>query len=300
MPRPKNKFKEIALAAKSNLDVREHLHYKNYLSALANACRKMNPDFTYFDFSNVVGLSKSNVAKLIIDGQRPLTFKASQKVAIALELKGDERKYFSALVKYCNEKGVAEKEALFRKMLAIKKDTSPNQLSDLQIEYFGNWYIPVIRELLYHKDFCEDPVWIKNQLRVSVKPEDIREALKTLKKMELYRLDGDEIVVSSEEVMSGHEVDCLALISYHRQMISASLEAIVQVSELEREIQSLTLKLRRSDIVIAKHKIREILTECFAMDAQGFEEDEEVYQLNVQLFPHTSAASKNKKGDSND
>lgn len=270
--------------------VTQYLGHRDYLKALYEAAKSRIEAYSYLRFAEDLGFSRTNVLRLVIAGQRPLSSKAAEKVARALELHGADRRYWTTLVKYGNERLPASRDNLFRLLMSYKTQANPKELSATQAEYFGEWYHPVIREMTGLADFDGDPEWIKSRLMFPLRIEQIRRSLDLLVLLGAVRVDEKHgrYIRSDGRISTDAEVDSMAIVRFHQKMIEIGRESITAVPEQQRDVRAVTVSLPTAALPILKGKIQEWIAEVAAMEQDGATGDQ-VVQVNVQMFPFTKA-----------
>src|SRR5690606_35145342 len=84
------------------LSVTDYLSYRQYLKDLYEAAKGKVDTYSYMQFAQDLGLSKSNVLWLVVSGRRRLTQATLDKILKALKITGVQRRYFEGLVVYNN------------------------------------------------------------------------------------------------------------------------------------------------------------------------------------------------------
>lgn len=265
----------------------DYLDCREYLKAIYEYAKANLPSYSYLKFAEDVGFGVTNGLRLIIIGKRPLTYKAALKIATALDLHGDERRYFTTLVEYDHERDGGARDKLFASLMNYKGRTTPAQLDDKQIRYFSEWYNPVLREMTMLESFQADPDWIREHLRFPLHMGEIKGALEVLESLGYIERDKrtSRYRRSKEKLHTAPEVDSLAMVRYHQKMIEIARESITRVKETEREVSALTVSIPVSAVPSIKAKIEQLMDAVEALESGG--EGSEIYQLNVQLFPFT-------------
>ena len=265
-----------------------YLSHREYLKDLFAAVKAETGVYSYLQFADDLGFSKTNVLRLVIIGQRPLTSKAAEKIARGLDLHGPDRRYWTTLVKYANERLPALRDSLFRLLMGYKTRARPQELGAIEAEYFGEWYHPVIREMTGLIDFQSDPEWIKARLTFPLRMEQIRRSLDLLKALGVIKLDaqGIRLVRTDVRIATDTEVDSMAIVRFHQKMIEIGRESITVIPEDQRDVRAVTVSLPSSAIPLLKGKIEEWMTEIAAMEGDGAT-GEQVVQVNMQMFPFT-------------
>ena len=147
----------------------------------------------------------------------------------------------------------------------------------------------MVRELAARADFAADPRWIKAQIRPTISVAQARAALGTLLKLGLLVHDEatGRLVRGEPTLTTGHEVRSVAVRAYHRQMIEQAALALEAVPPESRDISALTVCVRASSIGELKQRVHRFREEMLDL-CDREESPEQVYQLNIQLFPLTT------------
>ena len=83
---------------------------------------------------------------------------------------------------------------------------------------------------------------------------------------------------------TGHEVNSLAIVNYHHQMIERGAESIERIPREYRDISALTMCVRPEQVPELKRRVHAFRETLMAL-TDPIEEPTTVYQLNIQLFP---------------
>jgi uncharacterized protein (TIGR02147 family) len=75
-------------------------------------------------------------------------------------------------------------------------------------------------------------------------------------------------------------------------MIERAVESLDKHASDEREFQGLTLSVSKETYLRMKDRIRSFTDELLAMAAAEKEKPDEVYQINLQMFPLTKKRGK--------
>ena len=159
---------------------------------------------------------------------------------------------------------------------------------DLHMEYFSEWYHPIIREMVGLAGFDGSPEWIRERLAFPLRLEKIKQSLSLLEEIGVIQLDqsSGKYQRSQEKIMTDTEIDSMAIIRYHQKMIEAGKESITRVDEDLRDIRAMTACFPRAVIPKLKEKIHNWLLEAIELEESSVDASD-VYQLNIQLFPFT-------------
>ena len=281
--------KTALLDASQAVKVTDHLDYRDYLRAVYTWLKGHQERYSYLQFADDLGFSKTNVMHLIVVGKRPLTSKAADRVVQALELRGIERRYLETLVAYSNSRKPTEREELFQELITIKNRTLKSALEKSQLEYFSEWYHPIIREMMLLPEFSSDPDWLAAKVTPRIRPEQARKSIELLEKLGLAQFDAKKRrhVQTANQITTGDEISSLAVIRYHQRMIELGKESITAIDELERDISAITVSISPETAQKMKREIQAFRKRLLAMADEG-KDPNAVYQLNLQFFPITN------------
>ena len=265
-----------------------YLEYRGWLEHLY-LCAKQNIEhYSYIQFSGHLGFGENNVLHLIIRGKRNLSPKALDKIVEILQIKGTERLYLESLVRYCNSRKSEEREELFQRMLQLKSKVLTSPMEQNQLEYYSEWFHPVIREMTAMADFRSDPYWIADHVVPRILPEQARKSLELL--------DGLKLISYNEElkrhqqtqsiVSTGEEVASHAVVRYHQRVLELARDAITRVDPEKRDISAVTVAVSEETAQMMKAEIQAFRKRLLAL-AEKDESPDRIYQVNFQLFPFT-------------
>lgn len=272
------------MAERDSVEVHEYLDYRAYLRDFYAAKKAESKSFSYRSFARKAGVSSPNYLKLVIDGRRNLSARMAERFAKACGLDQENARYFVCLVSFSQAPTSAEKAKEYAKLTSFRSYRRAHKLDLAHAAYYGDWYMPVIRELAAFRDFREDPAWIAEQLLPAITRTQAARALETLMALGLLVRDEQGKLVQADAMVStGPETTGLHIAAFHRAMTSRALESIDLVSKEERDISSLTLGLSRGGLVAFKQRLQRFRRELLELSA--LEDAEQVVQLNFQLFP---------------
>jgi uncharacterized protein (TIGR02147 family) len=159
------------------------------------------------------------------------------------------------------------------------------------MNYYTNWYYIPIRELVAHKEFTEDPLWIAKRLDPEITSEQAAKALIQLEQIGLLVRDRKgRLVQHSPDVKTEHEVASLLVSRYHKEMLRLSAEAIDRFRGQDREMSAATVLVSKQKFQELKRRIQEIREELVASTSND-PAGEIVCQLGIQLFPLSKLSS---------
>jgi uncharacterized protein (TIGR02147 family) len=273
--------------AQRAIDVFRYLDYRLFLSDYYRAGKGRG--FSYRSFSRAARLRSPNYLKMIIEGQRNLTPEMAERFAAACRLKGEAAEYFVELVRFNQAGSDAERNQAYRRLSAFQRYRQAQRLELAHAAYHANWYVPAIRELIGSPGFREDPAWIGQRLLPPISARRVAHALESLLTLGLVeRSEGGQLTQRAAVVSTGAQTASMHIGNYHRTMLKRAAEAIEGVPAARRDITSLTLRVRESSIPQLKSRLARFRRELLELEECESDGDQ-VLQLNLQLFPLTSA-----------
>jgi uncharacterized protein (TIGR02147 family) len=261
-----------------------YLDYRQFLKDKFKELKSTRKSFSHRAFAKMAGFSSSNFVMLVMQGKRNLSSEAIQKVAKGLKLKKAEAEFFENLVRFNQASGDDEKNFYYSRISSNRQYAKSKPLEKGQFDYYSNWYIPAIREMVLLEDFKEDPEWIAQKLSPQITAREAEAALKLLLDLGLLVRDkSGKLIQEDRHISSGDEVSSLAVKNFQRDMIEKAAASIDATPAKLREIGSVTFAVKKEKLAEAKRMIRE-----FRSKLSGFLAEEEkadaVYQFNLQVF----------------
>jgi uncharacterized protein (TIGR02147 family) len=275
-------------------DVLEYASYRQYIADYY-ADRKAKSAFTWPEFAQAAGFSSPVYLKYVSEGRFNLSDAAVERVAQAMHLADYEQEYFAEMVKFDHAKKDAEKKAIFKKMLSIAEAHKTKILEGDAFRFFEDWKNPVIRELAPSMPGAK-PLALAHACRPEITAAEVSETLKFLLKAGLLKKDESGNYIQTEKSVTTGNMDVtpVAVRGMHRQMGEFALEAIEGVDQDKRHFSGITLGITHEAYEEIVQEIAECRKRIIAIATKNAATDE-VYRLNMQLFPMTNKNS-NKKG----
>jgi uncharacterized protein (TIGR02147 family) len=268
-------------------DILEYTSYRQYIADYY-AERKAKSAFSWQEFASLAGFSSSIFLKYVSEGRYNLGEATAVRVATAMKLADYECDFFVELVKFDHAKTDAEKKAAYGKMISIAEAHKAKVLEGDSFRFFSDWKNPVIRELAPAMPGAK-PLALAHACREKITAAEVSETLNFLVKAGLLQKDDAGNYTQTEKsVTTGPmEVTPVAVRGMHRQMGEFALDAIEGVPQAERHFSGVTLGVTHE----AYDEIVQVIAECRKKVIAIATKDpaiDEVYRLNMQLFPMTN------------
>jgi len=265
----------------------EYNDYRRFLKDYYLVKKKTTGFFTYRYFAAMAGFSSPVFLKLVMDGKSNLSEKSCRRLAAAMQLDIAESDYFETLVQFNQAKSIEKKKNFFEKLRTLGQNYSVTVLESDQYDFYQKWYHAVLRELLPNLPGDFDRGRMGKMLLPEVGARDIKKAVALLKRTGLLVENSDGTFSQIQKLIStGSEVESLAVRDLHQQMSRLATAAIEKVAKEERDISGLTVGLSAATLEYIKKELESLRARIMTrVAADG--NVEQVYRLNLQLFPLT-------------
>ena len=253
--------------------------------------RKRCSAFSWREFSKNAGFSSPSYMKVVCDGKSKLSRIGVERTGAAMGLSGFEMDYFRAMVIFGQAETEEKKVAAYEKMLAMAKSYKVRVLEGDLFEYYESWRNPVLRELAPIMPGAT-PGEMAKMCYPEISALEVRESLDFLTKSGLLKKEDGKLVQSETSLRGTTDATRLAMRGMHRIMSKLATPALELPKEI-RNFSGVTMGLSRDSF----GKIVKVLDECRRqiIDIAAEEKNiEQVYRLNLQLFPLTKNVKENE------
>jgi uncharacterized protein (TIGR02147 family) len=265
---------------------------RSFLKAHADDQKAKNPTWSYGMWAKRLGLKGTASLTMVVNGQRNA---GPQMVAALVEyfkFDAKQKKYFENLA---NLEKVQKDSSLQYLVLQELKRLSPLKnfkiFDDSTFDVISNWYHLAIKQLV--RMGVVEPGSISNQLRFDVSEKQVKTALDNLEKVGLIVKAEEGYHLTNGRIRTDNDIPSEAVKRYHEQAMENAKRSVREIEVELRELQSLTFLLDTEKLKDAKERIRNFMDE-FSKNVDT-DEGNQVYQLNVQLFPVTKTPNKKPK-----
>ena len=253
--------------------------------------RKRRSAFSWRDFSKAAGFTSSSYMKVVCDGKSKLSKIGVERTGVAMGLVGFEMEYFRALVEFGQAGTEDMKKAAYERMLSIAKVHKVRVMEGDLFEFYDSWQNPVVRELAPLMPGAT-PGEMAKMCYPEVSAAEVQQSLNFLTKAGLLKKAGDSFTLAETSIKGTPDATRLALRGMHRMMSKLATPAIDLPAD-ERNFSGVTMGVSRESY----DRIVKVLDECRRQIIAIAAEDksiEQVYRLNLQLFPLTKSVKESK------
>ena len=273
--------------------VTEYMDYRGYIRDYYAERKAVG--FSWNVFAASAGLSSPVFLQYVCEGKKNLSETTAPQVAAAMGLVGYEVEFFGLLVAYGNAKDEPAKNLVLERMSAFAQTYKVRVTGADEYEFFKSWKNSVIREIApalpgaTHKQLS-----IASRRRIPT--AEVGEILDFLLQSGYLELDenGCYHQVNRSLKMSGEKTSVQKTVArdLQRQMAELALDALENEPAEKRNMTGLTVGITRDKYAQIVQELAECRRRIVAIAASD-DLTEEVYRLNMQLFPLTDIGSVN-------
>ena len=278
--------------------VTEYMDYREYIRDYYTERKAFG--FSWNAFASSAGFSSPVFLQYVCEAKKNLSEKTASQVASAMGLVGYEVDFFKLLVAYGNAKDDKSKKAVLGRISAFAETHRVRVTGADEYEFFKSWKNSVVREIApalpgaTHKQLS-----IASRRRIPT--AEIAKILDFLLQSGYLEVDenGCYHQVNRSLKMSGEQNTIRKSVArdLQRQMAELALDALENEPAEKRNMTGVTLGITRDKYAQIVQELAECRRRIVAIAASD-DATEEVYRLNMQLFPLTDIGSVNSTSTS--
>ena len=278
--------------------VTEYMDYREYIRDYYTERKTFG--FSWNAFASSAGFSSPVFLQYVCEAKKNLSEKTASQVASAMGLVGYEVDFFELLVAYGNAKDDKSKKAVLERISVFAETHRVRVTGADEYEFFKSWKNSVVREIApalpgaTHKQLS-----IASRRRIPT--AEIAKILDFLLQSGYLEVDenGCYHQVNRSLKMSGERNTIRKSVArdLQRQMTELALDALEKEPAENRNMTGVTLGITRDKYAQIVQELAECRRRIVAIAASD-DATEEVYRLNMQLFPLTDIGSVNSTSTS--
>ena len=253
--------------------------------------RKLRHVFSWREFSIAAGFTSSSYMKIVCDGKSKLSRIGIERTGQAMGLVGFEMDYFRAMVNFGQETDEEKKKAAYEEMRSIAKIHKVRVIEGELFDFYETWKNPVLRELAPMMPGAT-PGELAKRCYPKITAPEVKETLEFLAKAGFLKKTAENTYIQSETSITGSpEATRLAIRDMHREMARIAANSL-DLAKAERNFSGITMGISKDSY----EQIVKELDECrrkIVSIAAGDKNIDQVYRLNLQLFPLTRSTKEN-------
>jgi uncharacterized protein (TIGR02147 family) len=272
----------------------EFLDYRAYLAALFAWRKDHESGFSLRQFCRRVhpAPSTSGLLSAILNGKRGLSAVFRLKLITALDLGETDRKYFELLVDFTQAKGMEQKNHFFLQLSRFRNSRA-HQLNQTHYKFYSKWYFTVLLNFFDVEKSQKNPAVIARRLFPGVSPTQVQEAIDLLLDLKLIKKLANGYAPVHKHLSAGKEFAGMVALQYNTQFINLAANVMETAPPQECRYSTLTFAISRKGAEKVRNRMGSFLVELQDIIDQD-EHSEQVYTMNMQIFPNTRDPSMGK------
>jgi uncharacterized protein (TIGR02147 family) len=269
-----------------------YIDYRKFLSDYYKEKKATTRHFSYRYFCGKAGISSPTFLKLVIEGKSNISAAMMDKFAIALKLNLKESRYFKHLVMFNQSPNAQDKQEHYAVLVTMNNNVSQHVLGSEQFEYLSRWYTVVIRELICQHDYNDDFKAIANSVIPHITKRDAQFSVRLLLKLGMVEKNPDNTYRHVDRALAtNREVAGPAIRTFNKNMIELALRSVDEIDNTRRSVSGITMGVTKECYEVLCAEI-EAFKDRVAAIVDNNTGSDQVYQLNLQLFPVGCAPKK--------
>ena len=262
----------------------EYTDYRKVVQDYYEDCKRRS-SFTWREFAEKAGFASAIYLKYVGEGKKNLSASGATQTARAMGLDGFELAYFELLVAYAHAKDAESKKSVFAKICALADEHRVKIAGKEDFEFFSSWKNIVLREIVPAMPGAK-PLEVAKACKPAITAAEVTEILNFLVKAGLLKKDSEGAYRQTDRAlfMDTFGVKDLVAKDLQVQMGELAVNAIKNMPKEERSMSGLTLGLTERSRERIEREIVEFRRRIVAIATED-EETEQVFRLNLQLFP---------------
>ncbi len=151
--------------------------------------KERNPSFSIRAWSRQLGFRNPSYLSEVLRGKIRLQPKLAMKISRSLDLPEEEKRYFEALVFLANANSDAEKNFFAATIKKYRPEIEFEKVEEDYLTWIKSWIYWLMDEIIFLKDFREDPATIARRIGPDVTPQMIELAIQDMLQHKLLERD---------------------------------------------------------------------------------------------------------------
>lgn len=267
--------------------------YRDILRTVLIERQKVNPAYSLRAFAQSIGLSNSQLSR-VLNSKQGLSLEKAKNIAAQVGFSEEETDIFCLMVQATDARSKKERDEAHTKLedIQIQKMTSKD-LGLQDYEILRDWYNIAILELMDTHSFSGKPEWIAKQIGIT--PLLAEESIKKLLDIGVIESISGEIKKTQKILKINKSTPSDLMKNYYEQLLIKAKESIFLQSIDDRHLSSVTISLDEQDIKTLNKEIDKFrshfnsLAESLA-NKKG-KKRKNVYCLTTQFFKINTGAN---------
>ena len=267
----------------------DYVDYRAFLSDSLAHIQTKNSKYPATAYVRQAGFGENSRGyfNLIMNGKRNLSSSTVLGFARTLKLSEKETFHFENLVHYNQATTEKEKTLYFERINKnMKGKTSPAfELLKSQYNYFSQWYMVAIRELVSLDSFKEDYDFIAKKLRNKVAKKEIIEAINDLITLGLLGRDANGKLIQTDDLINftDNSMNYTVVNALHSQFLDKAKETLSEDAYTNRSASCVVLATDKENFDKIREEVKAFREHIMNKYATNNAKVDCVLNLGIQL-----------------
>jgi uncharacterized protein (TIGR02147 family) len=275
----------------STIIIFDYLDYREFLRDFYLEQKRKHSKFSFRFLAQKTQIDPAHIAR-VFQLKRHLSEKSLAPFIQLCKFNEEEKNFFDRLVVFNMARTEQQVKQAFEALLSLSSVKSRTLKSD-QYEFYTKWYYTAIRALIAIRPFtAKDTGAIAQMLSPSVSSKKAREAVNLLLKLGLvYASDEGILHCSDTHITTGLKWQSIAAKTFQAETIRLAGESLDRHPKEVRDISTVTIGIKRCRIDEMRQRIADFRKSIMHL-AEEDQDPDDIFQLNIQLFPLTDTGGK--------
>lgn len=262
----------------------EFTKFRKFLAEYQERRQAAEPSFSRTEFCIQLGLPNTrSYFNDVVQGKK-VTDTMLKRFIDVIGLKGNEAKYFEAMVNFDQGKTAVVRDNAFAEMMKLNKNpqaiVNPNSY-----EFFANWYNSTIYAILEVFNVSDNANDLAAKIFPPVPEKKIQSSLALMQKMELIRKNEQGFWKPTKESLATvQQCQNQMVLQYQKQCLELSKQALESEGKESRDMTTFTFSISaegREKVEKAVEKFKEQIRKIVTADTAT---PTEVEHVNLHVF----------------
>ena len=266
------------------MNIFDFTRFRKFLAEYQERRQAAEPSFSRTEFCNLLGLPNTrSYFNDVVQGKR-VTDNMRERFINVIGLKGNEAKYFEAMIDFDQGKTAQVREAAFDAMMRLNK--TPQAIVDPDsYEFFGNWYNSTVYAIHEVMDVADDVSELASKIFPPVSEKKLQASLKLMQKMNLVRKNESGFWKPTKDSLATvQQSKSQMVLQFQKQCLELSKQALESAGKESRDMTTFTYsvsKKAQKQVEVAAEKFKVQIRHIVTADS---EKPEIVEHINLHVF----------------
>lgn len=271
----------------------KYMDYRDYLRDHYQFNKGNHRFFSLRYIAHKTGIDASYYIK-IVNKKKHIADRAIAVLIDFLKLDNRESEFFTTLVRFNKAKQRDQELMYFEKLITLRESPAKTIEND-RYDYFSSWLNIALREELNIISFTNDFSDLASRLQPAVSVTQTRQSIALLEKLGIIKKNKSGMYKPADPfIVTDGATRPADVRSFQKEMLTLAAAALDRTAKADRDISTLTVSTTRAGFEAICQRLAEIRNEIMEI-VKKESGAEEVYQINLQVFPLTRNGEKEKR-----